>query len=63
MVSNSFVSSGSRRNVKEPGSIMDFDEDLKKLVTLDNKVIAKVRVEEEVAAECEKSQRLICRSL
>ena len=27
---------------------MDFDEDLKKLVTLDNKVIAKVRVEEEV---------------
>jgi hypothetical protein len=63
MVSNSFVSSGSRRNVKEPGSIMDFDEDLKKLVTLENKVIAKVRVEEEVAAECEKSQRLICRSL
>jgi hypothetical protein len=63
MVSNSFVSSGSRRNVKEPGSIMDFDEDLKKLVTLDNKVIAKVRVEEEVAAECEKSQRVICRSL
>jgi hypothetical protein len=63
MVSNSFVSSGSRRNVKEPGSIMDFDEDLKKLVTLDNKVIAKVRVEEEVAAECEKSQRLICQSL
>jgi hypothetical protein len=43
---------------------MDFDEDLKKLVTLDNKVIAKVRVEaEEVAAECEKSQRLICQSL
>jgi hypothetical protein len=43
---------------------MDFDEDLNKLVTLNNKVIAKVRVKaEEVAAECEKSQRLICQSL
>jgi len=43
---------------------MDFDEDLKKLVALSSKYIARVRVEaEEVHAECEKSQRLIGESL